>query len=732
MTLRRLACLLLLLLFFSTISAQQDTLRVGLVLSGGGARGLAHIGVIKVLEEAGVQVQCVAGTSMGSIIGGLYAICYSGAELDSLARHIDWDAIVFDQLSRRDISMEEKEEQARYIGMFPFDWKTRSISLPSGLVAGQNFQTLVSRLTLSVHHIGNFNDFPRPFVCLATDLETGDAVVMNTGSLADAIRASMSIPSMFTPVERDGRLLVDGGIVRNYPVSEVRELGANYIIGCDVSTMLYKKNELQSLVRVMQQCLNFGGYTGIMDERENTNILILPDVDRYSITDFQKADTLIALGERAAREHLPELLALAQRQSHDDEDAPRPLLAIDSLFVVNIHTQGLKHVSKNLVIGKLGLNDHAWIHTSDLDRAVTRLYGSQYFERVTYTLAPVQGGVDLVLHLVERKTQVFRFGIRYNTDLKSAVLLNLTFRNLLVEGSKLSVDWKLSELPGLYAGMFIHTGWKPGFGLGLYYRGEEFEAYEYNDDGDRLSGWNYHRGSMILTLQTLFSTNWSFGVSGEAGGSSITCTFHSDTEPVDDFDIGFISAYAFLAIDTLDRPVFPTKGVQLYAQARTLGAQFDLHEETYTPVIRQYLLRYQEIAEIEEHFSTALRIWAGVNHGEIGRLPDRVFYLGGTDGNLETQFPFSGLRWMEEGGADVWMTQAELQWEFMKSGFALCHIDIGKTGDDMGEVFKAEHILTGYGAGVGFNTPIGPMRWDLGWNSKLSNPITTVRIGYQF
>ena len=717
---------------FHTLFATADSLRVGLVLSGGGARGLAHIGVIKVLEEAGVQVDFITGTSMGSIIGGLHAIGYSGTEIDSLIHTIDWDAILFDRLARRYISMEEKEDQARYIGTFPINLKKMSISLPAGMVQGQNFQTLLARLTISVHHIEDFNNFPKPFACFATDIETGEVVVLNHGNITECIRASMSIPSMFTPVVIEDHLLVDGGIVRNFPVQEVRDMGATFAIGSDVSTMLYKREDLTSLVRVMQQCIAFQGAQSILDARAQSDILIIPQIDDYGITDFWDADSLIALGERAAREKLPELLELARRQQQlPHEDLPLPLLQVDSLFVVHIRTEGLDRVSKNLVIGKLQLNEHSWIRTGELDQAITRLYGTQYFQRVSYTLEPVQGGVNLVLHMVERETQDFRFGIRYNSDLKSAVLLNLTFRNLLIEGSKLCFDWRLSEFSGMAIRGFVHTGWKPGFGAGFDYVNEHFEVRGYEED-ELVSSWDYSGDRLLLYLQTLFHTQWSVGVGGEGYTVVLKSVFSPADYEFEHMVLHYLTPVAFLRIDTMDRAVFPYKGVKLDLQARQLYAFFDYEGETYHRDVRQYIFRYEEIAQVHDRISIALRLFGGVNQGEAEELPDQLFYMGGYETSLFTQFPFDGLRWMEEAGKNAAVITMAGQLELMKNVFLLGRLSVGKTAPDLKTLGEMTDLIGGSGMGVGILTPIGPMRWDIGRSSKNHETFTSVRIGYQF
>ena len=210
-------------------AADRQRPRVGLALSGGGAKGFAHIGVLKVLESAGVPIDCISGTSMGSIVGALYAIGYSVDEIEAIALESDWEDIFSDAITRRDRPIEQKLVEDRYLLSLPL--VGTKIGLPRGLIAGQKVSALLDRLTLPVHGQTSFRELPIPFSCVATDIVTGEAVVLDSGFLPEAIRASMAIPSAFTPVEIDGRLLVDGMLVRNFPVQDVIDLGADLVVG---------------------------------------------------------------------------------------------------------------------------------------------------------------------------------------------------------------------------------------------------------------------------------------------------------------------------------------------------------------------------------------------------------------------------------------------------------------------------------------------------------------------
>jgi len=281
--------------------------RVGLAFSGGGAKGFAHIGVLKVLEELGLPIDCITGTSMGSVIGGLYAIGYTTDSLTALARRKDWPQFFNDAATRRDLPMEEKLWDGRYFATFPI--RKGNVQLPGGLVAGQKISALLSRLTWSVHHLTDFRELPIPFACVATDLETGEAVTLDHGFLPEAIRASIAIPTVFTPVKLNNRLLVDGGLTRNLPAVDVRQLGADIVIGVDVGAPLSSEEKLNSFFSIIDQISSFRAAEINTVQRQSCDILITPELTGLTAGSFDRADTLIKRGEMAARRLLPRLRA---------------------------------------------------------------------------------------------------------------------------------------------------------------------------------------------------------------------------------------------------------------------------------------------------------------------------------------------------------------------------------------------------------------------------------------
>src|SRR5438046_6007294 len=279
--------------------------RVGVAPSGGATRGLDHIGVLKVLEEAGVPVDVITGTSMGSVVGGLYAVGYTAAQLDTIVTTEDWYRLLTDPVDRRDLAVERKFTEDHYLLTLPIH--RGGIKLPKSVVPGQRISQLLTGLTWSAHATRDFRALPIPFAAVATDLETSRAVVLDHGFLPDAIRASMALPSVFSPVDLGDTAVIDGGVVRNLPAQDARALGADVLICSDVTDPLAPRDSIVSLVDVLVQSVSFRVGDSERAERAACDVLIVPDVRAFTRFGFERAGELTAPGAAAARAALPEL-----------------------------------------------------------------------------------------------------------------------------------------------------------------------------------------------------------------------------------------------------------------------------------------------------------------------------------------------------------------------------------------------------------------------------------------
>ncbi|MDO9576526.1 MAG: patatin-like phospholipase family protein [Candidatus Cloacimonadales bacterium] len=714
------------ILSFTLIFAEemQQRPKIGLTLSGGGARGIAHIGVLKVLEEAGIKVDYITGTSMGSIIGGLYAIGYSPAEMEKIILAQNWDEILLDEISLRNISIEEKEDWGKYIGSFPIE--KGKINLPVGLVAGQQVYSFINKLCLSVHHVENFSDLPIPFLCIATDIEKGTEVVLKSGFLPDAIRASMSIPSVFAPIEIDGQLLVDGGLVRNFPVSDALNMGADIVIGVDVGIPLYAKKDLNSLVRILNQAMTFQSVESNKYERELCNILIEPAVNDYSIMDFNKAAALIALGEEAGREMLPELLKLRDKMNqYPDPPEVIPLTNIEEIYIKRIYVQGLRKVSMNLVLGKLGFTKERWIKTSNLQQAIERVYGSQYFEKVSYKLEPDQNGVDLFVRVVEKSSSNLNFGFHYDSDMDAGVLIDATFRNKLIMGSKLSIGAKLSENSAYKMSYFVHTGWKPGFGFEISMKGKDFTVPIYNEDREKVDIYNYSTSYSAFDISTIFSNDFTIGAGLGFENNNVRPEIIQGSFDYQQFFYRF-----YWLINTYDRTTYPRKGVDLLCRMQKtieIGNSLNLDRSPTTT--------YQFQMTVVDKFSDKLVYTESVCLGSLKGAEmqdDSFFYLGGLHQPEVNIIPFVGYKFMSLSAENVAVFSSALRYEIKNNFYTTITGNWAKIGSSLDGLINSNQIYQGYAASLGLMTPIGPLEVTASGGDETEKLLYSVNIGYYF
>jgi NTE family protein len=428
------------------LTGQQTQVRptVGLVLSGGAAKGMAHVGVLKVLEEAGIEPDIITGTSMGSVIGGLYAIGYRADTMETLLLQQDWEQVLSDRIELENVILEEKDYFENQL--FEIGYNNGQFIPPSGLIYGQQVDNLLSRLAIPAYKTKDFRDFPIPFRCVAADIVEGQPVVLDSGDLAGAMRASMAIPTAFTPVERDGQILIDGGLIRNFPVEEAKAWGADIIIGVYTG---YVKADADKLNNFSQILMQSGFLMSVKDAQEQmpmVDLYIEPDLKKYGAQDFSKADSIIAKGEQAARAMLPELQALKMRLDTLGAHQPAQRMKVpETLCFEQILVRGNERYTAEEIIGRSGLESGESYPPQAIETAINRLVGTNKFEKVTFQLQQEAGETALVLQCLERAPTVFKTAINYDNYSSAGFRFNMTSRNALLPASRLMINSVVAE-----------------------------------------------------------------------------------------------------------------------------------------------------------------------------------------------------------------------------------------------------------------------------------------------
>jgi NTE family protein len=690
----------------------QDRPKIGIAFSGGGAKGLAHIGVLKVFEEEGLQAEIVTGTSMGSIIGGLYAAGYSPAFLEKMANGVDWFDVFRETVDRRYLSMRQKMFRDRYLLAFPV--YGGSVQLPSGMINGQKIHRLFYELTWPVIEIDDFSEFPRDFSCVATDIARGTPYVIDSGSLADAMRASMAIPTAFSPVDMDGRLLVDGGLVRNLPSLDAEVLGADIIICIDVSSELVGADSLNSLLEITDQTINILMRSTMDEQKKYCDLYIKPDLGTTGTLDFDNIPYIIEQGEKAARAHIDEIRAIVERTGGFREPpAQMDETPVTSIDITKVRFDGLSEMPSSLVSSLLGMKVPASITAADMDKALQRMYSSGNFSMISYRFEENGGEKTLVLEIDEAELNYIGLGLRYDTRWSFSALLGAQMRNLVGKGSMLNIDMVFSsrvDLIGLYT---IDAGLGKWLmpGMAGNYVDDYIEQFE---DGTRTSRWGVRAGKAALLAESSIGYIFRFLIAGGGEWYSIRPDIAAPGTGTEAGGLFFAGGDIWL--DTLDRSWMPRSGLKLKVSGQFFP-EMSINEDSYNRAHAQL------VAAVPLHRRVSLRgsFLYGITGG--GKpLPQHRYYLGGItswfDYYGERDVSFYGYEPFEFSGANAYLAGAELQIEITSRWLIAGHFNAGSAVEGRADVFRKENTFTGGAGTIAYDTPAGPAELTLSGSDR--------------
>jgi len=733
--------LLLLLVFLSlagTVTGQEAQpkrkLKVGVVLSGGGAKGLAHIGVLKVLEEAGVEVSFIGGTSMGAIVGGLYASGYSANELDSIFRGLDSDALLRDYTPRGSKNFFEKRNDEMYALQLPF--KNFKLGFPSALSKGLYNYTTVNRLTDHVRHIRDFDKLPIPFVCIATDIETGEEVVLRKGVLPDAILASGAFPSLYAPVEINGRVLIDGGIANNYPIEEVKKMGADFIIGVDVQDPLRNRDQIKGATGVLVQINNYQMIKKMKAKSEATDIYIRPDIEGFSVVSFADGEAIIKKGEEAARKIIDSLRAVG---SSSPIVKPRVVLK-DSVYVEEIRINGLNNYTRSYVIGKLSFKPGTTLSYNKFNDGITSLNATQNFNSLSYSFDEgAKGGEILKLNVRENPTDRYiKFGLHYDGLMKSALLVNLTQKNLLKRNDVASVDLILGDNFRYNFDYYIDNGFYISYGLHSH-----LYSFNRNISSDFVSGKDsklidansinvdYTDFTNRAYIQTIFAQRFLLGGGAEFKHVKVRSATVRNINPVFD-DSDYASLYTYLKFDSYDNKYFPSEGYYFTAEAKAY-----LYSSDYNNLYQNFTIVKGELGTaktLAKNLTVELQTEAGISLGE-NEVKTFDFILGGYGYNMFNSFRhFYGYDFLSISGNSYIKGLATIDYEFLRKNHLNLTANYANVGNNLYEEGKLFSLpeYSGYALGYGMETIVGPLEIKHSWSPENNKHFTWISFGFWF
>ena len=614
------------------VTAQaRERPRIGLVLSGGGARGAAHVGVIRALEQLRIPVDAVAGTSMGAVVGGLYAAGLSGDEIDSVFRALDWQELLRDRAPRRELVFRRKQDDRGILARGSLGFKQgEGVVLPLGLVQGQKITQALRGATLRVADVQDFDRLPIPFRALATDLETGESIVLRSGDLATVLRASMSAPGLLAPVEIGGRLLVDGGLVDNLPVSLAHEMGVDVLIAVDVSFPLAERDGLESAFDVTNQMIGIMVRRGTRASRAQLtarDVLIQPELGRMTAVEFTRVPQVMAAGEAAVAAVAGQLAALSQ--SPDEYAAylagrGRAVNLTEPLAFVRAGPKSQDDADRiEAVFGGLA---GAPLDIDVLQHKIGRQYGLDRFESVDYRLVRDAGELGLEIDM-RRKSwgpNFLRLGVGIEQDFDGGATANAGLRVLMTSLNRYDAEWitdlQLGEEPRFFTEFFQPLSLTSDVFVAPSLR-YEYETLQVVDDGRRVARYRARESEVALALGAELS-NWGEVRLGlTRGDGSADVLIGDEGLPQSDFDLG--AAFLEFAYDRLDSAYFPRHG-QAFRMAWR-GEREGLGSSGDTDVVQADWL----MARSHDRYSFVFGVEGGSALDDEVVSPQQLFTLGG-------------------------------------------------------------------------------------------------------
>ncbi len=587
----------------SLLAVSGERPKIGLVLSGGGARGAAHIGVLKVLEAHRIPVDYIAGASMGSIVGGLYASGLTPAEIEHAIKTIDWNEVLRDDPDRADEPMIRKELTEQFSVGGKTGFRDGKVVLPEGLIAGQKILPILQAMTLPVAHVNDFSRLRTPFQAVATNIVTGDMQVLKSGDLARAMRASMAVPSIFTPTEIDGNLLVDGGLSNNIPIDIARAMGADVVIAIDISTPYLSRDEISNLLDITNQMTRI--LTGVNSQESlgmlsGKDILIRPSLGDISSADFHRADEAIPIGQSEAEKHLDDLKAL----SLDEQAWWKYVAAKNDILPSNLQ------IARATITNSSELDDRTIENlintqageTFNIEKVSEDLYNVHSlgnFSTVSYRMDHTADGVDLYFDAAAKSwgPNYLYFGIDMEGDLKGDNLVNLQlgysreelnprggiWTSYAVIGAEPEITTHIYQPLSHKRGPFVATSLSMSRrNQGLYEAGHKFAEYRLKQSEASASiGWEFSRRSVI-----------QLGVDRIHGRADVLIGDSALPEP--DYDDGGV--YVQYRYDSLNHRDFPSKGTLFNLWGRKSFDSFGADSE-----YEQYRMKAAKIFPIGDH-----------------------------------------------------------------------------------------------------------------------------------
>jgi len=746
----------IILLFNKQLHAQEadttlhKTPKLGLVLSGGGAKGFAHIGVIKVLEENRIRPDYITGTSMGALVAGLYSMGYSASELEDIVVNADWDDLLSDKISLRNIPFFEKDEYPGYPIKTSID-KGMKFGLPSGMIKGQKIQARLANLVWDSNFHSDFDSFPIPYRCVAADIISGKAYIFKNGNLAEAMRASMAIPTVFTPIDKDKMLLIDGGAIRNFPVQECIDMGADIIIGVYTGfNNTPKKEDLKSMTSILARSGSFHAGIVVEEEKYKTDVFIEPDLKKFSMVDFKKNKEIIDAGKTAALDSsiIEKIKNIASIVNSGNDTISTPL-DIKKIWIDKIEVEGNKHHPSETIIEIGELERENYVTADILDNAIKKIYSTWQFAKVTYFFKKNESDNTLVIKVEEKSRASLEIGLQYDNSYGTGVLLNARIKNVLLKSTKVGLKLLLSENPRALLSYKLYPTKRKRIELALNAYSQVTKMPEIFREGNAQFTIGHYMNTLV---DSKFTVSWSpfrnTKLYGSIGTQFNNISLREGLELF--YEVNTFKTYRNyfnygLLINTLNYSYFPTKGIYFNLNYRK---DLDINVRKYDiSILTNNFSKSNEILNIDykQYILIAKRfsIIPELSLGAMSQKPlffDR-FFIGGYNYSLRPNVVNFGGTHTNYIAADLFgilgigfQLKFKDHWYFQSGMQIMYIINVGDFLVEEGydSISFEDKVFTNWNCGIGYKSKFGPLRLNLSKIKESKKFIWSVNIGVPF
>lgn len=734
-----------LLFFYTNFLWSQQRPKIGLVLSGGGAKGIAHIGVLKAIDSAGLKIDYVTGTSMGSIIGGMYSIGYSGNEIEKITKKLKWDELLSGKPIYKYVGIDEKDEFGQYSAEVGI--KKGKLQIGTGLIDSQELMLVLNRIFLPAYNIKDFSKFNIPFKCIATDLSNGKAVVISDGDIVKAVRSSMAIPSVFTAVDHQKTKLVDGGIVRNFPVKDIKEMGANIVIGVNLFTGLPDIEKLENVLDVFYQITQYRDADDLVEEKKLCNLVIEPNLDKYSAGSFDATDSIMDIGNAVGKLYYPYFKKLADSLNAKypvKYDPYNRLPKVENIIIDDIGYVGIEKTSENLLLQKLGIQLGKSYTPKQINDGFRKAFASRYYDNIHYSLEPTsEGHAKLICIVKEKAVNQIKVGLSFHSFTGAALLFNFTARDLLLNKSRTMAKLAIGENFRVLLEHKQIFGPKANNFFNLSLEKQNLPLYIF--DGSRiLNEYEIGYGQIDINYSRAFN-NWSL-TSGMNYQSNNFGPVVVESETYKG-KIKHFFAYLSAESNTTDRVNFPTQGHLFFAQAGIVfdrKANVDLtnldgSSQDVSFLIRQqqfyrFIINFSKFNSLSKKMVLFYNLQTSIAPESNGFIVDN-FYLGGIQQLFRQQVAFAGLREEQINSTSIATALLGLQYNFVSNLFLTGRANTGiydfsnknKTWDS-----NAVKNINGFSLGIGYNLSMMPIELNAMYSPEIGKFYTHIKMGFVF